>query len=82
MMLFIFKNFLYYTIPVCYITVATIFVMPFIGDGPIFPKIMDDFFLQSCTSNWWTNVLLISNFVPWTTDQMCGAHISLISNEF
>lgn len=82
MVLFIFKNFLYYTIPICYITVVTIFIMPFIGDGPIFPKVMDDFFLQSCNTYWWTNVLLISNFVPWTTDQMCLAHISLISNEF
>lgn len=48
MLLFIFKNFLYYTIPVCYITVVIVFVLPFLGDGPIFPKVMDDFYLQSC----------------------------------
>lgn len=44
MILFIFKNFLFYSIPVCYVTVMAIFILPFIGDGPIFSKIIDDFF--------------------------------------
>ena len=58
------------------------FIMPFIGDGPLFTKVMNDFFLQSCDSYWWTNVLLISNYFPWYSKDMCGAHISLIANEF
>ncbi len=82
MLLFIVKNFLYYMIPVVYITMIILFILPFIGDGPIFPLVMDDFFLESCGSYWWTNVLLISNYYPWSTAKMCGAHISFISNEF
>ena len=82
MLLFIVKNYLYYMIPVCYVTVMILFVLPFIGDGPLYPKIMDDFFLNSCSSYWWTNVLLISNYVPWNVSDMCASHISLISNEF
>ena len=82
MLLFIVKNYLYYMIPVCYITVAVLFIVPFVGDGPIFPKIMDDFFYDSCNNYWWTNILLISNFVPWNSREMCSANISLISNEF
>lgn len=69
-------------IPVCYVTCMIIFILPFIGDGPLFTKVMDDFFLGSCSQYWWTNVLLISNYVPWDTNNMCGAHLALISNEF
>jgi hypothetical protein len=62
-------------------TMAVMFIFPFIGDGPIFPDIINDFFLDSC-SYWWTNFLLISNWVPWTNEEMCMASVSLISNEF
>jgi hypothetical protein len=80
--LFIFKNFLHYMIPVVYITVMIMFVLPFIGDGPIFPMMLKLFFYNSCNSYWWTNVLLISNFVPWNLEDMCASNIAMISNEF
>jgi|LauGreDrversion4_2_1035121.scaffolds.fasta_scaffold198874_3 hypothetical protein len=82
MLLFIIKNYLYYMISVSYMTVAVMFVFPFIGDGPIFPQVMNDFFLDSCSTYWWTNILLISNWVPWNSQQMCMTNIALISNEF
>lgn len=82
MALFVVKNFFQYMIPVAYITCMIVFIMPFIGDGPIYPKIIDDFFLNSCANYWWTNALLISNYVPWHTNDMCAAHISLVANEF
>lgn len=82
MLLFIVRNFFQYMIPVCYVTVLIIYVLPFLGEGPLYPKIIDDFFLGSCTNYWWTNVLMVSNFVPWETKDMCSANISLISNEF
>jgi hypothetical protein len=80
--LFMIKNFLYYMIPVCYITVIILFVLPFLGDGPLYPYVLNDFFLNSCSQYWWTNVLLISNYLPWNTADMCGSHIALVSNEF
>lgn len=67
MLLFIVKNYLQYSLSVSYMTMAVMFIFPFIGDGPIFPDIISDFFLDSC-SYWWTNFLLISNWVPWSTD--------------
>jgi hypothetical protein len=82
MLLFIVKNYLYYMIPVCYVTITVVFVLPFVGDGPIYAAVMDQFFLTPCNNYWWTNVLLVSNFQPWGTQEMCSANISLISNEF
>jgi len=62
-------------------TMAVMYIFPFIGDGPIFPDVISDFFLNSC-SYWWTNFLLISNWVPWNNEEMCMSSVSLISNEF
>jgi hypothetical protein len=47
-LLFIIKNFLLYVLPVCYTMVMIIFVLPFIGEGPIYSKVLDNFFLDSC----------------------------------
>jgi hypothetical protein len=69
-------------IPVVYTMVLIMYVMPFIGTGPIYAKMMDDFFLNSCQSYWWTNLILINNFYPWDNDFSCGAHLPMIANEF
>jgi hypothetical protein len=69
-------------IPVCYTMVLIIYVMPFTGSGPIFAKIMDDFFRESCGTYWWTNLILINNFYPWSVNLKCGAHLAQIANEF
>lgn len=47
-LLFIIKNFLTYMLPVCYTMVLIIFGLPFIGEGPIFAQIIDDFYQNSC----------------------------------
>ena len=67
-LLFIIKNFLTYMLPVCYTMVLIIFGLPYIGDGPIYAQIIDEFYQKSCMDNWWTNVILISNFYPLTVD--------------
>lgn len=71
-----------YLIPVCYTMVMIMYVMPFLGSGPIYAKVMDDFFTQSCQSYWWTNVIMINNFYPWNINSTCGAHLVQITNEF
>lgn len=82
MPLFIVKNFLHYMIPVAFITMSILFVLPFLGEGPIYTKILDDFFLTSCSNNWWANILLISNWYPFMISNTCASNITLISNEF
>ncbi len=81
-LLFIVKTFLLYMLPVCYTMVLIMFVLPFIGEGPIYAHIIEEFYSKSCQDYWWTNVILISNFYPSTVKEMCGSHFSLIANEF
>ena len=81
-LLFIVKNFLIYMLPVCYTMVMIIFVLPFMGSGPLYAQIISEFYQKSCSNYWWTNVILISNYYPWNVEDMCGSHFSLIANEF
>jgi hypothetical protein len=69
-------------LPVCYTMVLIIFVLPFIGEGPLYASIIRDFYQNSCETYWWTNLILISNYYPWNVEEMCGSHFSLIANEF
>ncbi len=69
-------------LPVCYTMVLIIFVLPFIGEGPVFAQVITEFYQKSCQNNWWTNIILISNYYPWNVEDMCGSHFSLIANEF
>jgi hypothetical protein len=47
-LLFIVKTFLLYMLPVCYTMVLIMFVLPFIGEGPIFAHIIEEFYQKSC----------------------------------
>lgn len=75
-LLFVVKTFLLYMIPVCYTMVLIMYIMPFVGSGPIYAKIMDDFFYEGCKDYWWTNLILINNFYPWNINSTCGAHFA------
>jgi peptidoglycan/LPS O-acetylase OafA/YrhL len=46
-----------------------IFIMPSIGNGPIWDKF--DVMMNGCNSNWWANVLWMSNFYPVNFDDKC-----------
>ena len=83
MLLFILKSYLYYVIPVLFLTASMIAIFPFIGSGPLYPLLTEEFFLEPCLKYWWTNLLLISNFVPWGEfDELCGSHLTHVANEF
>jgi len=43
-LLFIVKNFLMYMLPVCYTMVTIIFLLPFMGEGPIFAQVLLEFY--------------------------------------
>lgn len=38
------------------------FILPYMGDGPIWDYTMRDQ-VNYCKKNWWTNILAVNNFV-------------------
>ncbi|XP_022165577.1 nose resistant to fluoxetine protein 6-like isoform X2 [Myzus persicae] len=56
-----------------YITVIVIFafVLPFMGDGPLWKLIVYPE-AEFCRKNWWTNLLFINNYVH--SNEMCMVH--------
>eukprot|EP00347_Sterkiella_histriomuscorum_P003458 403364220 len=81
-LLFIFRCYIFYAIPVAFCTSLIVAVMPFLGSGPLYPTIMKQIFLDNCVSYWWTNLILISNYYPREFSSQCGNHLTYISNEF
>lgn len=48
---------------------AVMYVLPIIGSGPIWDKF--EVAINGCNTNWWTNVLWISNVYPRAYDDKC-----------
>ena len=81
-LLFFIRCYIFYVIPVAFTTAIMVAVFPFIGGGPLYSKITQEMFLDSCSQYWWTNILLISNFYPAKFSDQCGNNLTYIANEF
>ncbi|CDW89299.1 UNKNOWN [Stylonychia lemnae] len=59
-------------LPIYYLTLLFgIFIGPRISSGPTWYMYEQSLFYR-CNTYWWTNVILISNFIPWDQDNKGG----------
>ena len=62
--LYILRTYFYYALPVGLTTMFAVFLMPYLGSGPIYSTVFNNFFQRPCSGYWWTNILLINNYYP------------------
>lgn len=60
-------------IPAVMSMVAVDLLWPLSGSGPYF-SLVSDFITTKCSKYWWTNLLLINNFLP-ALDMVSGHHV-------
>ncbi|EEC16713.1 conserved hypothetical protein [Ixodes scapularis] len=53
------------------LVVGVFLLLPLVGSGPLWKETMDPL-LENCMQSWWTNLLYVSNYLPY--DKMCLLH--------
>ncbi|KAF8788783.1 Nose resistant to fluoxetine protein 6 like protein [Argiope bruennichi] len=66
--LFIFRRLWRLTPPFMFV-IATVYILPHFGSGPVWKETVIDGLSNKCTATWWTNLLYINNFIP--SSEMC-----------
>ncbi|GBN65246.1 Nose resistant to fluoxetine protein 6 [Araneus ventricosus] len=66
--LFIFRRLWRLTPPFMFV-IATVYILPHIGSGPVWKETVVDGLSKKCAATWWTNLLYINNFIP--SSEMC-----------
>ncbi|GFU45828.1 nose resistant to fluoxetine protein 6 [Nephila pilipes] len=66
--LYIFRRFWRLTPPFMFI-IAAVYLLPYVGSGPVWKETITDRLAEKCKETWWTNLLYINNFLP--NSQMC-----------
>ncbi|GBO11883.1 hypothetical protein AVEN_48630-1 [Araneus ventricosus] len=61
--LFIFRRLWRLTPPFMFV-IATVYILPHIGSGPVWKETVVDGLSKKCAATWWTNLLYINNFIP------------------
>ena len=83
LLMFVIKKYLTTAFSIGYVTALIATILPFLGDdAPLYPQIMSSLFSDNCAQYWWTNILMISNFYPWNSALLCGAHIPYLVTDF
>ncbi|KAG8186314.1 hypothetical protein JTE90_007335 [Oedothorax gibbosus] len=65
--------------PALLLTMGLVFFLPLLSSGPFWYERVDPE-IDSCTRNWWTSVLYISNWTPLKT--ICASHTWYLSADF
>ncbi|GIY60987.1 nose resistant to fluoxetine protein 6 [Caerostris darwini] len=66
--LFIFRRFWRLTPPFMFV-IAAVFLVPYLGSGPVWKETVVQGLSDKCKMTWWANLLYINNFLP--SPEMC-----------
>ncbi|GFX26830.1 nose resistant to fluoxetine protein 6 [Trichonephila clavipes] len=61
--LYIFRRFWRLTPPFMFV-IAAVYLLPYLGSGPVWKETVIDRLTNKCRATWWTNLLYINNFLP------------------
>ncbi|XP_033218446.1 O-acyltransferase like protein-like isoform X2 [Belonocnema kinseyi] len=70
---FYFHRYIRLTLPVVALLVFSIFIIPLVGSGPRWEKLINIFFTENCKEKWWSFFLYINNYVK--PDNVCMGHL-------
>ncbi|XP_054712749.1 O-acyltransferase like protein-like [Uloborus diversus] len=83
--LYIFRRFWRLTPPFM-LVVSAVFLVQYIGSGPVWKETVVDQLTERCKAKWWSNLLYINNFIPsaemclqWTWYIPVDTHLYLVS---
>jgi hypothetical protein len=67
--------------PVLFVMLFAMFVFRYIADGPIYRPSMESVLYQ-CNTYWWSNLLFINNFLPFSGVDECIGWVWYLANDF
>lgn len=68
--------------PLVFVTLFTMYIMRYIGDGPMNRNLWDGLTMKNCNKYWWTNFLFINNLYPWDMGAECIGWVWYLANDF
>ena len=68
----VFRKYIRLLVPITFATLGIKYIMPFMGDGPIYLVSIKETLLIPCEGSWFLNLLFVQNFMFWNDRYNCN----------
>jgi hypothetical protein len=68
----VFRKYIRLLVPITFATFGIQYIIPFMGDGPIYLVSIKDILLIPCQGSWFLNLLFVQNWMFWNENYNCN----------
>ena len=78
----VFRRYLRFLVPIIFATLGIKYIMPFMGEGPIYLVSLKDQLMIPCEGSWFLNLLFVQNLMFWKDSYDCNSCHPYILDSF